>query len=110
MIAHLMVIGLLWSAQSANLNSARQNYTGCLGILLRASLKERVPSGAFESTLDQACKAEEAAYRLASITHAVTVGTSRAVAEQNAEFEIAEIIDNTKQRYRDYRETNTEPR
>lgn len=110
MIAHLLMVGMLWSAQHPNVNSARQGFSACLGTLLRGNLRERVVPDAFESSLAQACKAEEAAFRHAVVTQAVAAGASRAAAEQNAQFEITDMIDNTKQRYRDYVETNTEPR
>lgn len=110
MISHLLVIGLLWSAQPGNVNRARQSYSACLGTLLKANLEEGVTPDAFESTLALACKVEEAAFRHASVTQDVAVGNGRAAAEQNAVFEIADMIDNIKQRYRDYIQTNAEPR
>jgi len=111
MISHvLMFVLLAGPAQVNNLNQARQTYSGCLSTLLKTNLKDRIAPDAFETTLAQSCKAEETAFRNASISTDVSMGTSRASAEQNASFEITDMVDNTKQRYKDYIETNTEPR
>lgn len=110
MISHVLLFVLLAAPPVANLNQARQTYSGCLSTLLKSNLKERVAPDAFETTLSSACKAEEATFRSASISTDVAIGIKRADAEQNATLEITDIVDNTKQRYKDYVETNTEPR
>ena len=113
MISHVLAFLLLAAPGPINLNQlnqARQTYSGCLSTLLKSNLKERVAPDAFETTLTASCKAEESAFRTASISTDVAMGTSRTSAEQNASFEITDMVDNTKQRYKDYVETNTEPR
>jgi hypothetical protein len=97
-------------AKQASLAQARQTYSGCLSTLLKTNLKDRVAPDAFETTLAQSCKTEESAFRNASVTTDVSMGTSRASAEESATFDITDIVDNTKQRYKDYVETNTQPR
>jgi hypothetical protein len=101
---------LLAAPSPANLNQARQSYSGCLSTLLKSNLKERVAPDAFDTTVSSACKAEEATFRSASVSIDVAVGIRRSDAEQNASLEITDIVDNTKARYKDYVETNTEPR
>ena len=110
MISHVLMFALLAAAPQVNINQARQTYSGCLGSLLRNNLNERVAPDAFETTLASSCKAEETAFRQAVVSADVAIGTSRASAEQNATFEITDMVDNTKQRYKDYVETNTQPR
>ena len=113
MISHVLAFVLLAAPSPANLNQlnqARQTYSGCLSTLLKTNLKDRVAPDAFETTLAGACKAEETAFRTAAISTDVAMGTSRTSAEENARFEITDMVDNTKQRYKDYVETNTEPR
>ena len=110
MISHLLIIAMLWAAQPPNVNQARQGYSVCLSTVLRTRLRERVAPDAFESSLAEACKAEESAFRNASVATDVAMGSARAAAEENAQFEISDMIDNTKQRYRDYFESNTQPR
>lgn len=110
MTLNLLLSILLAANPVQSLNQARQAYAGSLGNLLRADLKERIASEAFETRLASSCSAEQMAFRNASVAADVALGTSRATAEQNANFEITDMLDNTKQRYRDYLETNTEPR
>ena len=110
MISHVLMFVLLAAPSPANLNHARQSYSGCLGTLLKTNLKERVAPDAFETTLASACKTEEAAFRNAVVSLDVATGTSRTTAEQGATFEITDIVENTKERYKGYVETNTEPR
>jgi MinD-like ATPase involved in chromosome partitioning or flagellar assembly len=109
MISPVLVFALLAGVPQANLNQARQSYSGCLSSLLRTNLKDRVATDAFETNLANACKVEETAYRTAAVSIDMASGTSRATAEQGATFEITDIVENTKQRYKDYLETNTEP-
>ena len=110
MISHVLMFVFLAAPSPANLNQARTTYSGCLSTLLKSNLKERVAPDAFETTISSACKAEEATFRNASISIDVAVGIKRADAEQNANLEITDIVDNTKTRYKDYVETKTEPR
>lgn len=111
MISHVLMFVILAAAPTpAALNQARQTYSGCLSTLLKSNLKERVAPDAFETSLATACKGEESAFRTASVGLDIANGTSRASAEQSANFDITDIVENTKQRYKDYVETNTEPR
>ena len=110
MISPVLMFALLAASPPVNLNQARQTYSGCLGTLLKSQLKERIAPDAFETALSSSCKAEETAFRKAVVSTDVAVGTSRTSAEQNASFEITDMVDNTKQRYKDYIVTNTEPR
>ncbi len=110
MISHVLMFALLAAPSPAALNQARQTYSGCLSTLLKTNLKERVAPDAFETSLATACKGEETAFRTASVSLDVANGTSRTSAEQSANFDITDIVENTKQRYKDYVETNTEPR
>ena len=110
MISHVLMFVVLAAPTPATLNQARQTYSGCLSTLLKTNLKERKAPDAFETVLAGSCKAEETAFRTASISLDVSMGTSRTSAEQSATFDITDIVENTKQRYKDYLETNTEPR
>lgn len=117
MISHVLMFVLLAAPSQASLQAkqtslvqARQGYSGCLGTLLRTNLKDRVAPDAFETTLANSCKTEEATFRNASISTDLSMGTSRASAEESANFEISDMVTNTKERYKDYVETNTQPR
>jgi hypothetical protein len=110
MISSALLILLLAAPSANSLNQARQGYSACLGAQLRDNLRQHIETSAFESLIAGSCKAEEAAFREAAVATDVAAGTSRASAEQNAAFEISDLLDTTKQRYRDYLETNTQPR
>lgn len=115
MISPMLIITLLASAappavNQANLAQARTAYSRCLSGLLRTNLKDKVAPDAFEATLTNSCKTEEATFRRAVVTTDVATGTSRASAEQGANFEIGDIVANTKANYQGYLETDTLPR
>ena len=117
MISHVLAFVLMSAAppsglqaKQASLVQARQGYAGCLGTLLRSNLKEKIAPDAFNTTLGSSCKSEESNFRNASIAADVSMGTSRASAEESATFEISDMITNTKERYQDYVDSNTAPR
>jgi hypothetical protein len=117
MISHVLVFVLMAAAPPSGLQAkltslvqARQGYAGCLGTLLRSNLKEKVDPDAFNTAVGGSCKTEEATFRNAAVTADVAAGTSRATAEQGANFEITDMLTNTKERYKDYVDSHTEPR
>jgi hypothetical protein len=94
MISQVLLVALLASAQG-NLASARTSYSKCLGGFARAQIKEGVKEeAAFQAKLATACKAEEAAFRSASVATDVAAKIARATAEQNAKEEIGYIHEN----------------
>jgi hypothetical protein len=94
MISQVLLIALMASAQG-NLASARTSYSKCLGSFIRAQVKEGVTIDAFQAKIAEACKAEEAAFRAASVATDVAAKIPRATAEQNAADEIGYIRENT---------------
>ena len=93
MISHVL-LGALALAAQGNLALARTQYSKCLGAFARAQVKERVDEAAFTAKLATACKAEEAAFRSASISVDVAAKIARATAERNAMEEIGYIHEN----------------
>jgi hypothetical protein len=93
MISQVLLIALMASAQG-NLASARTSYSKCLGSFTRAQVKENVEEAAFQTRLATACKAEEAAFRAASVATDVAAKIARATAERNAQEEIGYIHEN----------------
>ena len=108
MISQVLLVALLASAQG-NLAPARTSYTKCLFGVMRQDLKVKTEPAAFTAKLANACKAEEAAFRSASIAVDVAAKISRATAEQNANEEISYIRENTNETYLSYMDTNTTP-
>lgn len=93
MISQVLLIALMASAQG-NLASARTSYSKCLGGFARAQVKEGSDEAAFQAKLATSCKAEEAAFRAASIASDVSAKIARATAERNATEEIGYIHEN----------------
>ena len=93
MISQVLLVALLASAQG-NLASARTSYSKCLGSFTRAQVKEGVEEAAFTAKLATACKAEEAAFRAASVATDLAAKIARATAERNAQEEIGYIHEN----------------
>lgn len=93
MISHVLLTALALAAQG-NLALARTSYSKCLGSFTRAQVKERIDEAAFTAKLATACKAEEAAFRGASIATDVAAKIGRATAERNATEEIGYIHEN----------------
>ena len=93
MISQVLLVVLLASAQG-NLASARTSYSKCLGSFTRAQVKQKVEEAAFTANLANACKAEETAFRTASVAVDVAAKIARATAERNAQEEIGYIHEN----------------
>lgn len=93
MISHVLLIALMASAQG-NIASARTSYSKCLGGFTRAQVKEGVAAEAFQTNLATACKAEEAAFRAASVASDIAAKIARATADRNAAEEIGYIHEN----------------
>jgi hypothetical protein len=93
MISQVLLVALLALPQG-NLASARTSYSKCLGSFTRAQVKEGVAAEAFQTNLAGACKAEEAAFRAASVASDAAAKIAKATAERNAEEEVGYIREN----------------
>jgi hypothetical protein len=88
---------------------ARKAYSACLSGFMKKSLKDGAEPAAFESGLAPACATQEQAFRTAVIAADTASGIKRAAAEENAKFEVDDILNNTKEMFKDYKATNTSP-
>jgi hypothetical protein len=93
MISQVLLIALMASAQG-NLASARTSYSKCLGAFAREQVKGGADEAAFQAKLATACKAEEAAFRAASVASDLSAKIAKATAEKNATDEIGYIHEN----------------
>jgi hypothetical protein len=100
MISHVLLAALL--ASPATLAPARTAYSKCLGALMKAAVKERAEPAAFEAKLAESCKAEEAAFRAASVATDTAAKIARATAERNASEEIGYIRENALETFKTY--------
>ncbi|HEY0113528.1 MAG TPA: hypothetical protein VGB59_10305 [Allosphingosinicella sp.] len=99
MISQVLLVALLASAQG-NVAQARTNYSKCLSKVLTADAKAGVEPSAFETKVVGECKAEEAAFRAASVASDVAAKIARATAEKNAEEEVGYIRENIVETYK----------
>ncbi len=113
MIPHVL-LSLLVAAPSSgppiNPNAQRQAFTHCLSETVATDLHANVAVDAFKAKLATICKAEEEAFRQASIRSDLAIGIKSAAAQQNAASEIKDIVDTQADRYQGYFETKTFPK
>ena len=110
MISALLALTLVGGAmQNEAANQARRDYSACLQTFMRASLRERMEPGAFETALATQCSTQAGAYRAAMIARDRRTGGSRERAEEDAQGTIDDARANVLEYYRDYYESNTVP-
>jgi hypothetical protein len=88
---------------------ARKAYSACLTGFMKKGLKDGMEEAAFEAGVGPACAAQEQAFRGAVIAADTAAGLKRAAAEENAGFEIDDMLANTKEMYKGYKASNTSP-
>ena len=112
MISSLLAMTLAAAAPGSSpdaLARARKAYSACLSGFMKKSLKDKAEDAAFESGLPPACATQEQAFRAAVISADTAAGIKRAAAEENAKFEVDDLLTNTKAMFKDYKSTNTSP-
>ena len=113
MISSVLAMTLAAAAPGASaadsIARARKAYSACLSGFMKKSLKDKAEDAAFESGLAPACVTQEQAFRAAVISADTAAGIKRAAAEENAKFEVDDILNNTKEMFKDYKSTNTSP-
>jgi hypothetical protein len=114
MIPHVLLSMLLAApapmAAPPNANAQRQAFTHCISELLATDLHANTAVDAFRAKLAGVCKAEEEAFRQASIRADIAVGIKAAAAQDNATSEIKDILETQGERYKSYFETKTFPK
>jgi hypothetical protein len=102
MISTALIVSLLLTVQGGMqimANRERQQFSQCLRAFLDAKREERMPSSAFETTIDTACANQATAYRAAYIAAAMRAGDSRTAAERDATLEVDDLRENYKGMY-----------
>ena len=98
------------AAQPADLMiKARDDYTGCLRKFVSDSLDKKMDPADFNKALRPACEKQEAAFRNAVIVADKADNMSDAEAQEDAQFQVEDFLENFQSGYRDYLETNTRP-
>jgi hypothetical protein len=112
MISSMLAMALAAAAPGPSPDAiarARKAYSVCLSGFMKKSLKDGVEDAAFASGLSPACATQEAAFRQTVIAADTAAGIKRAVAEENAGLEVEDILSNTKEMFKDYKESKTSP-
>jgi len=112
MISPLLLLALAApsSAPPPNPNVQRNAFMHCLSDLVATDLHAQVAVDAFRAKLATVCKAEEEAFRQASIKADMAIGIKAAAAQDNAASEIKDIVQTQGDRYQNYFESKTVPR
>lgn len=105
----MILLPMMLLAAPMTVDAARNDYSKCLRDFTTASLKADKTEIEFNAGLRDACTEKEAVYREAIIRVDRQDGFTQKEAEQDADEQIIDYIDNFKEKYVDYRETNTMP-
>jgi hypothetical protein len=91
------------------ISRARKAYSTCLSGFMKKSVQDKVADAAFESGLAPACTAQEQAFRATVIAADVAAGIKRAAAEENAAFEVNDMLSNTKESFKNFKPAAASP-
>lgn len=103
----LFLLAMQGAAQSPD--AARAAYGKCLRTFTVESLKADKETATFETEVAAACPKEAETFRAAVIRVDRADGLSAAEAKADADEQTADMLDNFKSKYADYKETNTMP-
>jgi len=95
MISPLLLALLAAPASSApppNPNAQRMAFIHCLSATVSDEMKAHSAADAFKAKIATVCKAEEEAFRQASVKADLAVGIRSAAAQENASSEIKDIV------------------
>ena len=113
MISPLLLLALVAPAHSSapppNPNVQRQAFTHCISQVLTTDLHANVAIDAFKAKLTMLCKAEEEAFRQASMKSDLAIGIKAAAAQDNAASEVKDILQTQGDRYQNFFESKTYP-
>jgi hypothetical protein len=112
MISSLLAMTLAAAAPGPSPDAiarARKAYSACLTGFMKKSLKDKAEETAFATGLTPACATQEQAFRAAVIAADTASGIKRAAAEENATFEIDDLLNNAKEMFKDHKTNNTSP-
>jgi hypothetical protein len=104
MIELIVAAGMMGAA--AQVPSApvlpRKNYGDCLNKFVQAKVGDKLAEDAFKTGVKAACATQETAFRTAWINYEVGMKTKRADAEQNAESQIDDYLQNAVDNYKEW--------
>lgn len=105
----MMLVAALAAQTAGNLDKARGDYLKCMRGFLHDSVKAKMPDSEFGLAIKSACSTEQAAFHAAVIALDRADGVKPADAKENADMQVEDYIENFKEKFADYMETNTLP-
>lgn len=88
------------AAQSNPTIPSRDAFSACLSGFQKQSLAAKMDADAFDAAVQAQCAAQEAAFRNASVAYDVKMGSTRAQAQEDADFQVEDYLTMTKESYR----------
>jgi len=105
----LMFAAALAAQSTATLDKARGDYLKCMRGFLHESVKAKMPDAEFSMAVVGACQTEQAGFHAAVVALDRADGVKPADARDNADMQVADYVDNFKNKFADYIESNTIP-
>ena len=110
MISSALAFVLVMTAAAADgTPAARKAYSACLEKFMAKGLDAQMEPEAFDAAVATACPAEASRLRQAAIDANVAAGRKRADAEDMVAGDIEDYQLNTKELYREFKETGARP-
>jgi hypothetical protein len=110
MLGTTIVFAAALAAQSAGtLDKARGDYLKCMRGFLHESVKAKMPDAEFNMAVTTACQTDQTAFHAAVIALDRADGVKPADAKENADMQVADYVENFKEKFADHIESNTVP-
>lgn len=104
-----MLAAALAAQSTGTLDKARGDYLKCMRVLLHESVKAKMPDAEFSMAVTSTCATEQAAFHAAVVALDRADGIKPADAKENADMQVADYIDNFKEKFADHIESGTVP-
>jgi hypothetical protein len=104
-----MFAAALAAQSTSGLDKARGDYLKCMRGYLYESVKAKMPEAEFNMAVATACQTEQTAFHAAVIALDRADGVKPADAQENADMQVADYVDNFKTKFADYTESGTLP-
>lgn len=110
MLGTMMVVVAALTAQSAGtLDKARADYLKCMRIYLYEAVTAKMPEAEFNMGVVGACATEQAAFHAAVIAVDRADGIKLPDAKENADMQVADYVENFKEKFADHISSGTVP-
>ena len=109
MISSALALMLLAAPSPEAVARARNDYNRCITEHLKKSLKDGAEEAAFASGLAPACAAKETTFRSVVVAVDTAAGIKRAAAQENADFEVEDMVTTAKELFSYHKVNNSAP-